>query len=126
MKFRPTIAVLSITILFLACRQRGPELADVQGIIALDGKPLARALVIFEPKTGGRASRAVSDDAGAYRLNYLRDANGALIGLHKVKITTASEDDPKERIPARYNKKSTLTADVVRGPNKHNFNLTSK
>jgi hypothetical protein len=126
MKFRPTVVVLSITILFLACRQRGPELADVQGAVTLDGKPLARALIIFEPKTGGRASRAVTDDTGAYRLNYLRDVNGAKIGLHKVKITTASEDDPKERIPVRYNKKSTLTADVARGPNKHNFNLSSR
>jgi len=113
-------------LLLPACRQRGPELGAVQGTVSLDGRPLAGAIVIFEPKAGGHASRAVTDASGWYQLVYLRDTNGALVGSHIVKIFTASEDNPKERIPARYNKQSTLTADVASGANEYNFSLSSR
>jgi hypothetical protein len=126
MKLLAIIFVLSATILFSACHARGPELGEVQGTVTLDGRPLARATVVFEPQPNGRASRAVTDSLGRYQLVYLRDANGALVGSHIVKIFTASEDDPKERIPAKYNTKSTLTADVVRGANDCNFKLSSR
>jgi hypothetical protein len=118
--------IVSIMMLLPACRQRGPELGAVKGTVTLDGRPLTRAIVIFEPKAGGRASRAVTDASGRYQLVYLRDTNGALVGSHIVKIFTASEDDPKERIPARYNKQSTLTADVAPDANEHNFSLSSR
>jgi len=126
MKRFKLVFIFSVMMLLLACRQQGPELGEVQGIITIDDRPLAGATVIFEPKAGGRASKAVTDDAGRYQLVYLRNINGARIGSHIVKIFTASEDNPKERIPARYNKKTTLTADVVLGANEHNFKLTSR
>jgi len=126
MKRHVLVFIVSMMMLLPACRQRGLELGEVQGMVTLDGKPLARATVIFEPKAGGRASRAVTDASGRYQLVYLRDTNGALVGSHIVKIFTASEDDPKERILARYNKQSTLTADVASGANEHNFSLTSR
>ncbi|MGA2796909.1 MAG: carboxypeptidase-like regulatory domain-containing protein [Thermoguttaceae bacterium] len=112
--------------LSFACRQRGPQLGEVQGTVTLDGRPLARATVIFEPKAGGHASRAVTDASGRYQLVYLRDNTGALVGSHLVKVFTASEDDPKERIPARYNKQSTLAADVGSGANEYNVSMTSR
>jgi hypothetical protein len=126
MKILAIFFILSATILFTACRTRGPELGEVQGTVTLDGRPLAQATVVFEPQPGGHASRAVTDHSGRYQLVYLRDTNGALVGLHKVKIFTATEDDPKERIPARYNKQSTLIAAVASGVNEHNFSLTSR
>lgn len=110
----------------MACRQQGPELGNLQGTITFDGQPLAHATVIFEPKAGGRASRAVTDDSGRYQLVYLRDTKGALVGSHIVKIFTASENDPKERLPARYNKQTTLAVEVLPGENEHNFHLTSR
>jgi hypothetical protein len=126
MKFPLLAAILFMTILFLACRRQGPDLGDVEGIVTLDGKPLVRASVVFEPKAGGRSSRAVTDETGRYHLIYLRDISGALIGSHKVKISTASEANPKEIVPVRYNKRSTLTADVAAGANRHNFNLSTR
>ncbi len=125
MRFCLFFLVLTVTILVPACRH-GPDLGLVQGTITLDGRPLAGATVIFEPKTGGHASRATTDNSGHYQLVYLRDIAGARIGTHIVKVFTASEDDPKERIPARYNKKSTLTANVAPGTNESDFNLTSR
>jgi hypothetical protein len=126
MRIHLIFVVLTVAMLSLACRQHGPQLGEVQGTVTLDGRPLARATVIFEPKAGGHASRAVTDASGRYQLVYLRDATGALVGSHLVKVFTASEDDPKERIPARYNKQSALTADVTTGANEYNVSLTSR
>jgi hypothetical protein len=124
---RHVLAFIVLMMMLLpACRQRGPELGAVQGTVTLDGRPLAGGIVIFEPKAGGHTSRAVTDASGRYQLVYLRDTNGALVGSHIVKIFTASEGNPKERIPARYNKQSTLTADVASGANEHNFSLSSR
>ncbi len=126
MRIHLFFVVLTITMLSLACRRQGPELGEVQGTVTFDGRPLVRATIIFEPKAGGHASRAVTDASGRYHLVYLRDINGALIGSHIVKVFTASEDDPKERVPPRYNKQSTLTAEVVHGTNEFNFELASR
>jgi hypothetical protein len=125
MKKLHIIFVLSVMLL-PACRQQGPDLGDVQGTITLDGQPLVGATVIFEPKAGGRASKSVTDASGHYQLVYLRDINGAIVGPHKVKIFTATEENPKERIPEHFNKKSTIFVDVGSGTNEHNFNLKSK
>jgi hypothetical protein len=126
MKTSPLISAFAMLILLCGCGRQGPKLGQVQGTVTLDGQPLKHAAVIFEPKAGGRASMAVTDASGHYELTYLRDAKGALIGPHRVKISTASEDDPKERVPARYNKQTTLGAEVTAGANQHNFKLTSR
>ena len=99
----------------------------------MDDKPLPRALVMFAPESG-RTSTGVTDDEGKYTLMYLFDTPGAKIGKHKVSIVTYYEDDAspealntKEKIPARYNAKSELTAEVKPGEdNTKNFSLTSK
>ncbi|MGW8257312.1 MAG: hypothetical protein ACWGMZ_07510, partial [Thermoguttaceae bacterium] len=69
----------------------------------------------FQPKKGGHGSTAITDAAGRYRLNYLRNSKGALLGSHRVIICTASEADPQERVPSEYNKKTTLVVEVVAG-----------
>jgi len=126
MKLSWPIFTLAVLLFFSGCGGRGPKLGQVQGTVTLDGQPLKHAAVIFEPKAGGRASMAITDASGHYELIYLRDIKGALLGSHKAKISTASEDDPKQRIPARYNRQTTLTAEVTPGANQHNFNLTSR
>jgi hypothetical protein len=126
MKNPVNLLILLLLTLLPACGQRDPELGAVQGTVTLDGQPLAGAIVIFEPKAGGHTSRAITDASGRYQLVYLRDANGALVGSHIVRIFTATEDVSKERLPAQYNKKSILTVDVVGGTNKFNFELTSR
>lgn len=112
--------------------QDQPELGEVTGTVTMDDKPLSQALVVFSPESG-RSSTAVTDDAGMYQLQYLHNVRGAVIGNHKVQITTyfKDEDSPqalkyKEKIPSRYNSKSTLTAMVEAGSNKHDFALKSK
>jgi hypothetical protein len=118
--------VLSM-MLSVGCSSSGdrPDLAPVQGMITLDGKPLEGAMISFKPNEG-QPSYSRTDSSGHYELNYLRDAKGAKIGSHKVRITTASEENPEELVPKRYNRKTELTKEVESGGNEFNFELVSK
>jgi len=103
-----------------------PDLGDVQGTVTLDGQPLAQATVVFRPAGGGRASQGITNEAGKYEIIYIRDIKGAKLGSHKVAITTATETNPEERVPAQYNRQTTLTAEIQPGTNQCDFDLTTK
>lgn len=101
-----------------------PELIPVEGLVTLDEQPLAGATVVFRPESG-KASRGVTDAEGRYELIYLRDIKGAKPGKHAVRITTASEESPDERLPERYNRKTELTAQVDADTGSVDFALKS-
>lgn len=109
-----------------------PELTNVTGTVTLDGKPLEKARVAFEPKEAnekgrGRTSIAYTDAAGKFVLKYNQDVNGAMLGKFSVSISKLSgtEEVPgDEMIPAKYNEKTTLEANVTsEGPNEFVFEL---
>lgn len=108
-----------------------PDLGTVTGVVTMDGAPLANVTVTFNPEEG-RPSNGRTDEAGKYELGYLRDTKGAVIGTHKVSISTPQEAPTppgqtyKDPIPAKYNTKTTLTADVKAGDNTFDFKLDSK
>jgi hypothetical protein len=116
----------------LACltgcgRSDRPPLGRVGGTVTLDGVPLPAALVVFTPSGPGRSAIATTDTAGRYELAFLRDIAGANVGSHTVRITTAGEDrGGKEILPARYHRKTELTATVEPGDNTLDFSLQSK
>ena len=124
--------LVAVCLLAAGCGQRGPELAKVTGLVTLDGKPLSGARITFQPADGSPSS-AVADVAGRYELMYTADKPGAMIGKHTVTITTrghqiddqGNEVEISERVPARYNLQSELSAVVVAGPNEIDFRLTS-
>lgn len=124
-----------------------PDLAPVSGAVTLDGQPLSKAVIQFVPDAGGRSSTATTDDQGHYELLYTSDYMGASLGKHKVTISTGEGEamvypegvDPdtlneaeqrkyaseQKDLPARYNAKTELTAEIVAGENTHDFKLTS-
>ncbi|QDT79013.1 carboxypeptidase-like regulatory domain-containing protein [Gimesia maris] len=128
-----TILIFSVS----GCGSGGepiPELAQVTGVITMDGAPLEGAKVIFEPqqatdKARRRASSATTESDGSYTLQYNSDASGATPGSHKVLISKMP-DDPEQAgeqlIPAKYNNKTELTAEVKEGDNSFDFDLKSK
>jgi len=111
-----------------------PDLGEVSGTITLDGEPLGGASVYFRPKSGGRTSTGATDANGVYVMTYKNATKGAKIGEHTVTITTASEAIDREtgkpfaeQVPAKYNEKSELTADVQPGSNPPiNFELQGR
>lgn len=112
-----------------------PPLGPVTGRVTLKGKPLADARVVFRPeKGGGRPSGGKTDEDGYFELFYSDDLPGAVIGHHKVLITTfVGKDDEseepeaqsgrEERVPAIYNLQTTLVADVKKENEEFVFEL---
>ena len=97
-------------------------LVSVEGVVTLNGTPLPDASVIFRP-TKGRPSIGITDTNGRYRLEYIEGREGAIPGAHKVAISTFVEPNRDssdsllqkgrpELVPAQYNVKTTLVADL--------------
>ncbi|TWT30017.1 transthyretin-like family protein [Blastopirellula retiformator] len=122
-----------------------PDLGRVHGTITIDGTPLSGVVVVFQPESG-RPAHGRTDANGQYELTYIRDTRGTKVGRNRVEIAPSEEEDEpaqdesdteevqrsrptksgKPRIPARYNIKSELEADVQPGDNTFDFELTSK
>jgi hypothetical protein len=147
------IAICSVALITTGGCNSGPPTGDVSGTVTMDGQPVTNAIVTFVPQNGGQNAIGKTDDSGKYEL-YRRGDRGALLGPHTVVITTVQEPSGpveeissdsdeylkqatggnrsdydraivKEPIPARYNKQSTLNAEVVKGQNTFDFALTS-
>jgi len=132
MKALWAIALLSITPFCFGCGgQQLPPVGEVTGRITMDGNALAGASIAFVPESG-RTSFAMTDADGRYELTYLDDVKGALVGRHRVIITSISPEDPEmgapagPPIPEKYNTKTILTAIVEPGPNTFNYKLDSR
>jgi hypothetical protein len=111
----------------------------VSGTIKLDGNPLPGVNVTFIPDTekGGSTSYGITNDSGVYTLMHAKDRPGAVIGKHRVQIEASIPDiddsnptgkapEPTVKIPPKYRKAGTLTAEVKAGSNTINFDLDSK
>jgi len=125
---------LAVLVALAGCGPGGIEPVPVEGVVTLDGSPLADAHVLFRP-TEGRPSAGKTDAQGRYRLRYTAERDGALPGTHAVSITMladdAGDDDGgsqprRESIPARYNSQSELSAEVGRSRTTLDFDLESK
>ena len=135
----PIIIILLTSTFFGGCTGDSgdaPKLGTVSGIVTLDGKPLSEAIVIFQPEKG-RPSNGETDETGRYTLQYNADSNGAVIGNHVVKITTAKSNNDevefesgdlitvKEKLPPKYHTQTELKAKVTADSNDINFDLKS-
>lgn len=115
----------------------GTKVAPVSGTITLDGKPLPKVYVNFQPigtannPNPGSGSYGVTDEQGRFTLKLVENGQpGAVIGEHRVSITPqVAEDGGKvdpatgsadgttgmprlgkvKPLPARYNAESKLT-----------------
>ena len=127
------------------CAGGDSNVGQVTGTVTIDGEPINYASVTFMP-TEGRASVGLTDSQGVYTLNYVIGQKGALIGEHKVYVTTkvvkegsygensGGTKDPvrkqgrKELLPKKYCDRtaSELTATVEKGSNTIDFDLKTK
>ncbi|QDT69332.1 hypothetical protein MalM25_22680 [Planctomycetes bacterium MalM25] len=137
------VAVLVPLALLVGCGGEF-QMAPVSGVVTLDGEPLANASLYFQPqRTGadpvvGPPSIGVTDEQGRYNLRAQSSDTGAVVGEHRVSISTFESRmvDPQnsdrveivseERVPPRYRSPSELTYSVSRGgADDANFDLTS-
>jgi hypothetical protein len=109
----------------LGCAPTGPDLGLVQGTVTLNGKPLAGALLEFQPADlNGTMSTGVTDATGNYELRWTLQRMGANIGDHQVRIWTGNENEHvRESLPARFNHQSELRREVKKGQNQLDFQL---
>jgi hypothetical protein len=131
----------------------GPAVAPVTGSVTLDGAALPNAMVTFVPDGGGPAATGQTDAGGKYSLS-TAGKKGAVLGKHKVKVTSlqtqgaatelqvspdtygqkssgdyaqeSQAQSVQEKIPEKYNTQSELTFDVVSGENTYDIPMTSK
>ena len=112
----------------------------IEGEVTLDGTPLDQGSIRFEPQDSsiGTSSAAMLSQ-GSYKIPV---AQGLAPGAYRVFVTAAAASDEgrsaddimnnpqptgKEMIPAKYNRKSELTAEVkADGPNRFDFALETK
>lgn len=132
---RTRVFVWLLFCLFFAGCGPSYDLGQVSGIVTLDGTPLPQATLIFS-RGKGRMAVGMTDEDGRYRLQYTHRQEGAELGTHTVRVTSRVDAvsgeggvpaiaGRPELLPARYHDKTELTAEVKRGRNTIDFNLTS-
>jgi hypothetical protein len=122
---QPLVAVFAIALLLSGCAEH--DLAPVSGVVKLNGAPLVRGVVNFQPIGGqtdnpGPGSTGITDDQGRFQLKTPDGELGAVVGEHKVRIYSRNaeapiveDSDPRpsvELVPARYNYQTTLKITV--------------
>jgi hypothetical protein len=101
-----------------------PDLGRVHGKVTLEGAPLPGATVRFlaiDPATGKERKGAsvglgTTDQNGNYVLYYVKETQGAAVGLNRVEIE-GKDQNGNEMVRADFNVRSTLKRDVKSGSN---------
>lgn len=128
-KLRASIVVLFLASATLLVGCGGDsDLAEVRGVVTLDGEPIANAFLEFTPESSGAPSYGKTDAAGKYRMLFTDTKFGSFIGKNRVSISTGDVGDnggTKEVIPSVYNTKTELVKEVKAGDNTFDFDLKS-
>lgn len=137
-QFGQLLAIAVTSAALVGCSDNGaPPLGDVHGQVTYNGDPVEGCNVIFMPVASGRSSSAVTDAEGFYELKYSATANGALVGEHRVELTTARDrvvsdeghvrdEGRKEVFPKEYNSKTTQIVEVTDWDNTIDFHVVGK
>lgn len=138
------LVLLAATVLLAGCGKAPYDTASVSGRVTVNGQPVPKAAVMFQPiATGGKnnpgpGSYGVTDADGRYTLKLVGlETGGAVVGKNKVRIENytepgdPSDDRPMKRvkptvpIPLKYNRgEAILEFDVpAGGTDKADFEL---
>ena len=120
----------------------GPQRSSITGRVTLDGEPLEKGAIVFQPDKQTKSPSSGGDIVnGTY---HVLQAKGPMAGVFRVEISALRKsgrkipagspappgtlvDEYVDAIPAKYmGESSTLTAEINAGNNVHDFALTSK
>ena len=116
---------------FSGCGGGRPTLVPVAGKVFIDNKPLTSGTVVFVPEGGRQSTGSINND-GTFSLSCFKLNDGALIGKHKISVTSneSLNGDTALRwfIPPKYNEVSTsgLTQEIKGPTDSVMINLTWK
>ena len=125
---------LLMSILILAVAGCGGDgLTATRGMVTLDGRPLERGQIDFEPAEGPgpRASAKIHDGQFEVRVTpgkmKVRITGGKVVGQHPFSEDPGSPpvEDIQLLVPERYNVKSTLSREITTSQSVYDFELTS-
>jgi len=138
-RFCTTIIALLGVMAFSGCGSSSDkkETAPVSGVVTYEGRPVVTGTIMFTPLEGGRPATGELQVDGSYVLQTYGEADGAILGEHKVTITSLNlggglpEDavsEPIPLIPEKYFNDTTsgLTATVREGENSISFDLVDE
>lgn len=112
------------------------DLAEVSGVVKLDGQPIPGVMVKFQDAEQ-RYSSGVTDANGRYQLKFDSRRSGVMPGKKVVQFSTAAalgdegddgespESQALETIPECYNRDSQVRAEVKSGRQSMDFDLKS-
>ena len=136
--YRVSVIVAVCFVVFVGCSGDGSRM--LEGTVTLDGEPLSAGSVQFFPAYGtDGVATAGKIDQGRFVIPVEK---GMGPGKYRVEIWAALRktgkkvsdfatgqpvDEFEQVIPAKYNRESTLTAEITAaGPNRFEFKLTSR
>src|SRR5438874_9903900 len=116
-------------VLALGCASK--KYVPVSGKVTVNGKPLAKAEVSFQPIAAegsvdaGIGSNGITNEQGQFTLKAATGQDGAVVGKHRVRISLLNpitDSDVRVRpgrmdnqVPARYNADTKCTVEVPAG-----------
>jgi hypothetical protein len=131
---RTVIAIACMTLVgVVGCGGADANVGHVEGVVTLDGNPVPRGKVLFQPAAGRGSSAEIQAD-GTFQLD-----EPAAVGMHKIAVVafepgkgtgqapTGPREPLKPIVPERYLAAGTseLTYEVKPGDNHAEFKLTT-
>lgn len=101
-----------------------PDLAQVSGVVTLDGKPVSGVNILFQPEAG-RAAVGMTDEDGRYKLEYLYGVSGCKMGTNTVGFDWPPDSLGMVAIPASYTGTNAFKFDVKPGSNTFDLPMIS-
>jgi len=92
-----SLGLVAIAVALAGCGEGGDfSVAPVTGVVQCNGQPVPGGLIFFEPKqTGdsavvGKVGLGIIDESGNFTVSTYGDGDGAVVGLHRVKVEKGS------------------------------------
>jgi hypothetical protein len=126
------VSLLLCTLLLSGC---GPSKGTVSGTVAMDGQPLAKGTISFNPAAGTEPPVTADIAGGKYSAEMIAGKKIVQISAQVVvgqrKSPSAPPEVPpediyEERLPPMYNSDSKLELDVKPGSNAKDWDTKSK
>lgn len=125
-------AVVAVELSLCGCGSpRRPGLVTISGIVTFDGSPLEEGFIMFESIDASHPPESAPIKLGKYEaFVWPGKAIVRIIASRQVSEQNSTSANPpawEDFVPARYNERSELTAEIEsQGRNEMNFDLLSK